>query len=65
MPGDIIVSGYDGVVCHAALYIGMEISTCTKFKRWNSSNKFVYNAYYYRCYEELSNLTRIARNLNL
>lgn len=22
MPGDIIVSGYDGVVCHAALYIG-------------------------------------------
>lgn len=21
-PGDIIVSGYDGVVCHAALYIG-------------------------------------------
>ena len=22
MPGDIVVSGYDGVVCHAALYIG-------------------------------------------
>lgn len=22
MPGDIIVSGYDGVVCHASLYIG-------------------------------------------
>ena len=22
MPGDIIVSGYDGVVCHVALYIG-------------------------------------------
>ena len=21
-PGDIVVSGYDGVVCHAALYIG-------------------------------------------
>ena len=22
MPGDIVVSGYDGVVCHAAIYIG-------------------------------------------
>lgn len=22
MPGDIVVSGYDGIVCHAALYIG-------------------------------------------
>lgn len=22
MPGDIVVSGYDGVVCHASLYIG-------------------------------------------
>lgn len=24
MPGDIVVSGYDGVVCHAAIYIGDE-----------------------------------------
>ena len=24
MPGDIVVSGYDGVVCHAAIYIGNE-----------------------------------------
>lgn len=22
MPGDIVVSGYDGIVCHAALYVG-------------------------------------------
>ena len=24
LPGDIVVSGYDGVVCHAAIYIGDE-----------------------------------------